>query len=293
MSRSLTTLTLSLASAALLASGVAGCSTERRRASAQAVAPVTTAQPAPTTTASAAVEFEVVIENLSDQTSLTTPFSPGYFLVHDSSAAAFVTGAPDAGRGLESLAEDGDATALRANLALDPGVASEGEFGAIPPGGRQTFVIQADPSAPLLSLGTMLVQSNDAFAALQGVALFDASGAPIGTQTLAATLYDAGTEANEPFGRGANQAPRQRGVDEGPREGVVQPLSRGTRVLPRAARLVEVSVSEAAGGELVIRLTNRGADAGFSTPIAPLFYVTHAPAFALFQEGSPASLAGL
>lgn len=291
MSRSLTPMTLSLASAALLAAGAAGCSSDRR-GSGQTAAPVTTAQPAPTATASA-VEFEVVVENLSDQTSLPSPFSPGYFIVHDASAAAFVSGAPDAGLGLEALAEDGDASALRASLALDPGVASEGQFGAIAPGARQTFVIQADPSAPLLSLGTMLVQSNDAFAALQGVALFDAAGAPIGTQTLAATLYDAGTEANEPFGRGANQPPRQSAANTGPREGVVQLLSRGTRVLPRAARLVEVSVSDAAGGELVIRLTNRAEEAGLSSPFAPLFYATHGASFALFQEGSPAALAGL
>jgi len=64
----------------------------------------------------------------------------------------------------------------------------------------------------------MFVQSNDLFYALggDGIALFN-NGTPIsGDLTSSVTLWDAGTEANEEPGIGANQVIRQSGVDTGP-----------------------------------------------------------------------------
>ena len=69
-------------------------------------------------------------------------------------------------------------------------------------------MVEAEPG-DLLSLATMLVQSNDRFFAIQRL--------PVDL-----TLWDAGTEVDEPAGTGPHQAPRQTGPGDGePQDGAV------------------------------------------------------------------------
>lgn len=266
---------------------LAGCNQSSRNRGAATAAPVASSAPVQ----SDQVTFEVVIENLSGDTSLASPLAPAGWALHDDTTQAFWGGAR-ASAGLETLAEDGDPSALLSEVGLAPGTVATGQTGPTIPGGRQVFQIQASRSQrPRLSLATMLVASNDAFYALPeaGLELFDAQGQPLPSRTLTPGLYDAGTEANEALGAGRHQPARQAGPNTGPAEAVVTPFEAGTRLLPRAERLVEVSVREDAG-ELVISLRNRSAEAGFATPIAPVFYALHRDGYELFQEGGQAPL---
>ncbi|MBL4849011.1 MAG: spondin domain-containing protein, partial [Planctomycetes bacterium] len=280
--------TLLSLSTLLLASGLlTGCGSDRSNRAAATAAPVASST-APVQTDQ--VTFEIVIENLSDQTSLPSPLSPGLWALHSDATQLLVGGAPDTGAGLEALAEDGDPTQLLVSLGLDPEVAASGRLDPTPPGTTQVLQIVASRAArSRLSLATMLVASNDAVYATRGVALFDAAGQPLASQVLTPGLYDAGTETNEPLGRGRHQPARQASPNTGPREGVVTPFSAGTRLLPRAERLVEITVSQS-GGELVIAFRNASAEAGFATPFAPLFYALHQDGFELFEEGALAPL---
>ena len=78
----------------------------------------------------AANEFVLRIENISSENVLVTsdgkshptPFAPGVWVVHRAASALFTAGAPDYGQGLEALAEDGDPSALAANLADQSGL---------------------------------------------------------------------------------------------------------------------------------------------------------------------------
>lgn len=264
---------------------LAGCNQSKSGGRATAAAPVASSAPVQ----SDLVTFEVVIENLSSETDLPSPLAPTGWALHDDATQAFWSGAV-ASPGLETLAEDGDPSALLNELDLAPGTVSTGQLGPTLPGGRQVLQLQASRTArPRLSLATMLVASNDAFYALpaEGLELFDPQGEPLPSRVLTPGLYDAGTEANEALGAGRHQPARQAGPNTGPREAVVTPFDAGTRLLPRAGRLVEVSV-RLDRGQLVISLGNRSREAGFETPLAPLFYALHDEGYELFAEGAPA-----
>ncbi len=156
----------------------------------------------------------VLAARLSDG-GVTSPIAPGVWVL-DGEEPLFTEGAPDRGVGLEALAEDGDPSRLVD--ALDP---PSGAF-AIPdgaeapapafPGDAYVFTVEAAPG-DLLSVATMLVQSNDRFFAIQGLPLFDGDTPFEGTVDL--TLWDAGTEVDQPAGTGPDQAPRQAGPDTG------------------------------------------------------------------------------
>lgn len=180
-----------------------------------------------------ATQFTVRVENVStpetlplgDGSSVAVPLSPGAWVLHSTPGPLFTTGEPDRGYGLEGIAEDGDPGALIATLSGKMGT-PRGAF-AVPAGGMDPapafpgeayeFTVSAAPGM-YLSLATMFVQSNDLFYAPDemGIPLFDANGAPIsGDITEFFELWDAGTEANEQPGVGANQAPRQSGPNVG------------------------------------------------------------------------------
>jgi hypothetical protein len=84
------------------------------------------------------------------------------------------------------------------------------------PGGAYEFVVSA-AEGDALSLATMFIQSNDLFLAPapDGVDLFE-NGEPVtGDVTDRFALWDAGTEIDQQPGTGADQAPRQSGLDTG------------------------------------------------------------------------------
>lgn len=248
--------------------------------------------------------FRVKLTNISGGSDLPGPFAPGVFTVHGATEPLFTAGQPDRGEGLAALAEDGSPADLAAALVGKPGVGSSGVFntpagadgpGPIFPGGSYSFEFTTAEDASRLSLATMLVQSNDIFAAPggTGIQLFDEDGEPLnGDITEYITLWDVGSERNEAPGMGPNQAPRQAGPNTGFGEGGVTPFDNTTRSLPLAGGIVDVDVDEE-NGTYTIVVTNISATGGaIDTPIAPLFYATHNEAWSLFTVGENAS-AGL
>jgi len=171
-------------------------------------------------------QFTVTIENISGSASFTTPIAPGVYAVHTNANPLFTMGSPDAGQGLEALAEDGDPTGLNTALGSVAGVRAHRAFntpiGATAPapagpGESYSFTFSALPGSAL-SFATMFVQSNDLFYAPTGagIPLFTAAGTPMtGDVTSMVFLWDAGTEINQTPGVGADQAPRQSAVNTG------------------------------------------------------------------------------
>ena len=92
----------------------------------------------------------------------------------------------------------------------------------------------------------MFVQSNDKFYAPKGgsLALFDKDGKPIsGDLTAAIRLFDAGTEIDQQPGSGINQAPRQKGANQGSdQHGVVTEAKDGF-VYPAIAEAIQITVT--------------------------------------------------
>jgi hypothetical protein len=189
--------------------------------------------------------FTVRIENVSAANALklsngkTEPVgvAPVLYFIHTNRAPLFTSGEPDRGKGLEALAEDGPTAPLEKSLKGQPGIVHVGSTdtpvgasspGDIWPGLHFEFKVTAKPGERL-TIAAMLVQSNDLFYAPreEGIALFDASGKPIGGDvTSQILLWDAGTEVNEEPGLGPNQAPLQPGPNTGPAEhGVVRPIT--------------------------------------------------------------------
>lgn len=92
---------------------------------------------------------------------------------------------------LADLAKDGVTDPLVGVLMADPNVLDVAVGGGnIPPGGSMTLTIQADAGHRYLSLASMLVTTNDAFVALDGL-LLDSSMSKV-----SAIAYDAGAEDN-------------------------------------------------------------------------------------------------
>lgn len=116
--------------------------------------------------------------------------------------------------------------------------------GPIGPGGAYEFSFTARPGMRL-SIVTMFGQSNDWFYApqRQGIDLFR-NGKPIsGDITAEFMLFDAGTEADEEPGVGANQAPRQTGPNTGAAEnGKVHP-AKTSSFFSRNGELFKITIT--------------------------------------------------
>ncbi len=110
---------------------------------------------------------------------------------HNSKADLFTLGEP-ASNELAALAEDADTSLLVPALSGDPNVKDVQLNPADPilPGESASITITSDKKHRYLSLATMLVTTNDAFAGLDGVRLPKKSG------EFFAVAYDAGSEAN-------------------------------------------------------------------------------------------------
>jgi len=137
--------------------------------------------------------FQVQFSNLT----AGQPMSPLVAVVHDSGFSLFNIGQP-ASVGLEHLSEGGETAPLVTLASSDPGyMGSAVGAGGTPPGGTAMVsfsVVQANLPTAQLSLATMLVNSNDAFAALKAESLSAMTvGASVSLDVLS---YDAGTEAH-------------------------------------------------------------------------------------------------
>jgi hypothetical protein len=214
----------------------------------------------------AATKFTITVDNVSRGEVLklsngkTAPFvsAPVLWAVHSGSAnPLFVAGQPDAGRGLETLAETGNPSRLLRSLDGDPGVVAIGADdhpvgadagGPIAPGQGYRFEVTATPGQTL-SLAWMFGQSNDLFYSNdRPIALFDAAGKPVtGDMTGQLALWDAGTEANEEPGLGPNQGPRQKTPDAGvvEHQGIAHVRDRFS--YPRTTDVLRLTITPAAG----------------------------------------------
>ena len=121
------------------------------------------------------------------------PMSPVLAAVH-TGAAGWAAGS-SASIALEMLAEGGDASALAVELAAAGGLAEANGSAPIGPGASDSHELSfAADSGALLTVATMLVNTNDAFAGLNAVAVGAMAVGDRISQVLNA--WDAGTEAN-------------------------------------------------------------------------------------------------
>ena len=120
-------------------------------------------------------------------------FTPIVAASHKSSIKLFRLGQP-ASEPLEVLAEAGDTDPLKTALASSPGVLDIADSGApLPPGESVTLSIATRGMFRFVSVAAMLVPTNDAFFAVNGVE------GPHGREVVThySPAYDAGTEAND------------------------------------------------------------------------------------------------
>lgn len=120
------------------------------------------------------------------------PFSPYFVMTHnDEVPPLFMFGAP-ASAGLRDLAENGSPASL---VAMYSGMSGVGEafgttMGATGPGATQTIMVEVSKDYPYVTLGSMFVNTNDGFIAINGRMLEDGDAFFLNG-------YDAGTEIND------------------------------------------------------------------------------------------------
>jgi hypothetical protein len=215
--------------------------------------------------AQSATKFTIKVDNISQGETLklsngkTAPFvsAPVLWTVATGSVnPIFVGGQPDAGKGLETLAETGNPGPLERSLTGTNGIVALGADdkpvgaqagGPITPGQGYEFEIEAVPGQTL-SVAWMFGQSNDLFYSNdRPIALFDAAGTPVqGDMTVQLALWDAGTEVNEEPGLGRNQGPRQKSPEAGVAEHQSVAHVRDRFTYPRTADVLRVTITPAA-----------------------------------------------
>lgn len=215
--------------------------------------------------AQGATKFTIKVENISKGEALklsdgkSAPFVSAPVLWTVGTGAAnpiFTGGQPDAGKGLETLAETGNPGPLSRALEGTGGIVALGADdtpvgstagGPILPGKGYEFEIEALPGQTL-SMAWMFGQSNDLFYSNdRPIALFDATGQPVkGDMTAQLALWDAGTEVNEEPGLGPNQGPRQKTPEAGVAEHQAVAHVRDRFSYPKLADVLRVTITPAA-----------------------------------------------
>ncbi len=136
-----------------------------------------------------APEYQVTIYNLT----AGQPISPPLVATHSNDVALFRVGQPALPE-LATLAEDGspaDLAALLGGVSQVEEVATAG--GPVPPGGSATLTVHGDVPFHRISAVGMLVNTNDAFFALDTITV---PRKRYQTLTFYADAFDAGSEAN-------------------------------------------------------------------------------------------------
>ncbi|HEX6433102.1 MAG TPA: DM13 domain-containing protein [Gemmatimonadales bacterium] len=213
-----------------------------------------------------ATRFTVRVQNISRGEVLklsngkSAPFvsAPVLWVIHSGSAnPIFSGGKPDAGAGLELLAETGNPTQLAKALSGKPGTVQVGADakpvgadaeGPITPRQVYEFEISARPG-DLLSTAWMFGQSNDLFYSNdRPIDLFTSSGQAVsGEMTAQLSLWDAGTEVNEEPGLGPNQGPRQATPDAGRKERKAIAHVHDRYSYPRTGDVLRMTITPVAG----------------------------------------------
>ena len=134
--------------------------------------------------------YKVSVQNLT----YSQPLSPMAVSYHKSGEDLFAVGKA-VSVGFENLAEGGSNTALLAELTANTNVyASVGGTGVILPSKTDTITIVSGVAPSCISVASMLVNTNDAFA---GANCIDISALGVGkTIVTKVPAYDAGTEMN-------------------------------------------------------------------------------------------------
>ena len=104
-------------------------------------------------------EVEIRITNLTRG----QVFSPVIAWSHNRSFSPFFAFGQPASKDVRAIAEDGNTGPLATTLGGDGSVLdiSDGETGPIPPGGTATITVDIQGGQSLISLGSMLVNTND------------------------------------------------------------------------------------------------------------------------------------
>ncbi|MEX0316284.1 MAG: spondin domain-containing protein [Allomuricauda sp.] len=173
---------------------------------------------------------------LSAASGLVSPFAPGAYEIN---GQVFTTGEVSSAA-FEALAEDGNASGY-ANVFNTP----DGAGGPAPifPGESYSFEFTGQ-IGDVLSLATMLVQSNDWVVGANNIELFDGDTALSGDITYKFRIYDSGTEVDEYPGAGANQAPRQSEPNTGKDEnGYVELETDIPANVPAIADMIRITIT--------------------------------------------------
>lgn len=152
--------------------------------------------------AAQATDFNVQIVNLSNG----IWFTPFLVAAHPEGTSLFTTGQP-ASAGIQAMAEGGDISMLVADLqGLGATIGADPAGGLLPPASSTNIDLNTDATSNvLLSVVSMLLPTNDAFAGLNSVPIPSEPGRYV----FDVPAYDAGTEANDELltGGGAPGAP--------------------------------------------------------------------------------------
>ncbi len=139
--------------------------------------------------------YEVTVTNVTRN----QRFTPILAATHTDAVRLFTLGSP-ASSGLATLAEEGSVGPLSTALAANPDVADVVSSPAPPPadnliapGESVSLMIRGDRGIDRLSVAAMLIPTNDAFVALNGVEL-PRRDEPV---SFLAVAYDAGSERND------------------------------------------------------------------------------------------------
>jgi hypothetical protein len=257
-----------------------------------------------TVTAAAGV-YTIAAKNISVQSgAIYTPLSPFYVATHAATFKLFTPGAA-APAGLESLAEDGDPSALVTATNGVTGVASASAQGVAPlaPGGTLTFAVTPSASAPRLSFAAMISQTNDVFIATppEGIALLDATGTARPAADVQDELnrlvanWDAGTEANQVPGAGADIGSQQATANQGAADSntKVRRYLDSTNDLDgqNLGGFATVVITQGSAGAFNVAVSNTSSGA-FIGSLSPVAWAVHDSTTKLFQVGKSVS-AGL
>lgn len=173
--------------------------------------------------------------------------------------------------------------------------------GPATPGKMYQFSVDAGRKQKL-SFATMLAASNDLFFGPDGagIALYDASGAPIsGDVTAQIRLWDAGTELNEEPAVGPNTVGKQAAANTGPDEhgNVVEIANASDGVhfeYPTVADVIQVTVTHTGGTHFLITIKDVSTSntlvtsaGNFAAPVSPGVWVVHNIPNPLFTVGMP------
>lgn len=235
--------------------------------------------------------FTLTISNISESSSLPTPFAPGVWVIHTADQLPIFEEGNSASVGLEAIAEDGNNSIISESLSSNSGLVSPFAPGAYNVGstneifsrnGANTPEIEAlaedgdpagfanvfntpdgasspDPIFPMgsysftfeaeendkLSLGLMLVQSNDWFIGLNEYSIYTNGMANTGDITSNLSLYESGTEVDEYPGAGNSQAPRQSGPNTGTAEDKnVAPVDNPNDNVPSIQNMIQITLEK-------------------------------------------------